>query len=123
MTPRLLPAVPFGTAYAAFDGVLPPHRLIIVNRDRRDTLHSILDAPERWPVGTAVMLDRRKAERRVLTQRMSLERRQRARRAEPDSQWHTHGFIVVETPTLPKQAIVLPVPRPFPGPRPAEPGQ
>jgi hypothetical protein len=63
------------------------------------------------------MLDRRKAERRVLTQRMSIERRQRLRRAEPDAMWQTHGFIVVETPTLPKQAIVLPVPRPNPGPR------
>jgi hypothetical protein len=100
--------------------VQSPYRLIVVSRDRRDTLHSILDAPERWPVGTAVMLDRRTGERRVQAQRTTIERRQRPRRAEPDTMWRTPGFIVVETPSLPKQAIVLPVPRPNPGPRPNE---
>jgi hypothetical protein len=116
----LLADVPFGTTRASSQGVPPPFRLIVVSRDRRDTLHAILDAPERWPVGTAVMLDRRKAERRVQAQRTAFERRQRPRRAEPDTMWRTHGSIVVETPTLPKQAIVLPVPRPSPGPCPTE---
>jgi hypothetical protein len=60
-------------------------------------------------------LDRRKAERRVQAQRTGIERRQRLRRAEPDAMWQTHGFIVVETPTLPQAAIVLPAPRPNPG--------
>jgi hypothetical protein len=42
------------------------------------------------------MWDRRKGDRRVMVQEVSLERRRRQRRAEPDSMWYTHGFTVVE---------------------------
>lgn len=101
--------------------VQSPHRLIVVKWDRRDTLRTILDSPERWPAGTAVMLDRRHGERRVRTQSTTIERRTRLRRAEPDSMWSTHGFIMVETPTLPQQAVLLPAPRSNAGPRGTDP--
>jgi hypothetical protein len=53
------------------------------------------------------MFDRRERERRVRRLRVTLERRQRQRRAEPDAMWQTHSFIVVETTHLPIQAIQL----------------
>lgn len=42
------------------------------------------------------MWDRRERDRRIILQEVSMERRRRQRRTEPDSMWYTHGFIVVE---------------------------
>jgi DNA-binding NarL/FixJ family response regulator len=82
-------------------------RLIVVRRDRPETLRDILAGTNRWPPGTAVMLDRRHGERRTQSQRVMLERRRGPRRAEPDAMWHTHEFIVVETQRIPRQAALL----------------
>ncbi len=49
------------------------------------------------------MRDRRERDRRVIVQEVSMERRKRQRRAEPDSMWYTHGFIVVETAEPPEE--------------------
>jgi hypothetical protein len=38
---------------------------------------------------------------------VTIERRQAQRRADPHAMWYTHGFIVVETPGLPTEAIQL----------------
>jgi hypothetical protein len=84
-------------------------RLIVVRHDRPDTLRNILDAADRWPPGTAVMLDRRHHERRKQSRQTTLERRRWPRRAQPDAMWYTHGFIVVETPRIPRQAVWLSV--------------
>jgi hypothetical protein len=84
-----------------------PSRLIVVRCGESESFKMILNAPDRWPAGTALMVDRRAHERRVLGQQATIERRQRQRRAEPDVMWHTHGFIVVETERLPIQAIQL----------------
>ena len=84
-----------------------PARLIVVRRGESDTFKMILTSPDRWPAATAVMFDRRERERRMLELQVTIERRQRPRRAEPESMWHTHGFIVVETDRLPIQAIQL----------------
>ena len=74
------------------------YRLIIVRRDRPETLRSVLANPGRWPPGTALMLDRRYGERRTRSQRVTFERRSRPRRAEPDPMWHTRGFVAMDTP-------------------------
>jgi hypothetical protein len=58
----------------------------------------------RWPAGTAVMMDRRERERRVLHLQVIVERRQCQRRAEADVKWHSHGFVIVETDQLPLEA-------------------
>jgi hypothetical protein len=84
-----------------------PPRLIVVRRDQIETFKVILDSADRWPAGTALMLDRRERERRVLRQRATIERRQRQRRAEPNAMWHLRGFVVVEAAQLPIQAIHL----------------
>jgi len=84
-----------------------PSRMIVVRRGESDTFKMILNSPDRWPAGTALMLDRRGQERRVLQQQVAIERRQRQRRAEPDAMWYTHNFIVVETELLPIQAMRL----------------
>ena len=62
-----------------------PFRLIVVQRGETNAFKMILSAPDRWPVGTAVMFDRRERERRVLQLRVILERRQHQRRADPDA--------------------------------------
>jgi hypothetical protein len=82
-------------------------RLIVIRRGDSVTLNAILQSRGRWPVRTALMMDRRERERRVLQQQMMIERRQRQRRMEPGSMWHTHGFIVAETYRLPMQAVAL----------------
>jgi hypothetical protein len=96
-------------ARPVFSGESMPRlvRLIVVRRDRPETLRNILDATGRWPSGTAVMLDRRVGERRTQSPQATLEQRRRPRRAEPDSMWHTRGFIVVETQRMPQQAVSL----------------
>jgi hypothetical protein len=71
-------------------------QLIVVRRDRPDTLRSILGTTDRWPPATAVMLDRRVGERRTQSQQATIDLRRGPRRAEPDAMWHTHGFIVVD---------------------------
>jgi hypothetical protein len=53
------------------------------------------------------MLDRRQRERRVRLQQATIERRRSQRRAEPHAMWYSHGFIVIETPGLPAEAIRL----------------
>jgi hypothetical protein len=70
-------------------------------------LQGILQNPDRWPERSAVMMDRRYAERRVRVQQVALERRRSQRRREPVAMWYTHGFIVVETDGLPTQATRL----------------
>jgi hypothetical protein len=82
-------------------------RLIVVRYDHQQVLRHILGATDRWPPGTAVMLDRRSGERRTRVKPMMLERRREPRRAEPDLMWHTHGFIVVKTQRIPRQAVLL----------------
>jgi hypothetical protein len=57
------------------------------------------------PLG--VMVDRRHRERRLRLQQVTIERRRSRRRAEPDAMSYTHGFIVIETPGLPTEAIQL----------------
>ena len=84
-----------------------PYHLIIVRRDRPEVLRAILDSRQRWPAGTAVMLDRRRGERRVRALRVLAERRGRQRRADLDPAWHTHGFVVREVPRVPTEAAVL----------------
>jgi CheY-like chemotaxis protein len=37
----------------------------------------------------------------------TIDRRRIQRRAEPHAMWYTHGFIVVETPAIPTEAIQL----------------
>jgi hypothetical protein len=44
---------------------------------------TILDSRKRWPARTALMVDRRERERRVLLQQVTVERRWRQRRVEP----------------------------------------
>jgi hypothetical protein len=84
-----------------------PCRLIVVRRDRIETLKVILGSADRWPAGTSLMLDRRERERRMLRQRVTIERRQHQRRAEPDAMWYLRGFVVVETSRLPMEGIHL----------------
>jgi hypothetical protein len=84
-----------------------PHRLIVIQRTRRDLLRRILQESERWPAGTAVVLDRRGADRRVTDRSIEAERRRGSRRAAPDPMWQTDGFIIVETAVLPKEAVLL----------------
>jgi hypothetical protein len=71
--------------------------VVIVRRGEPQLYQALLDGLDRWPEGTTVMWDRRERERRRISQDVTLERRQRHRRAEPESMWYTHGFIVVET--------------------------
>jgi hypothetical protein len=92
----------------AYSGaVVPPWRLIVVERTHHAVLQGILQNPDRWPARSAVMRDRRQRERRVHMQQMTMERRRSQRRAEPDAMWYTHGFIVIETPWLPLEGIRL----------------
>jgi hypothetical protein len=79
-------------------------QLVVVRRDRPDTLLNILGTTDRWPPATAVMLDRRVGERRTQSQQATIDLRRGPRRAEPDAMWHTHGFIVVETRRIRHQA-------------------
>ncbi len=88
-------------------GVTPPYRLVVVRQDRSTILQAILHSPDRWPAGSAVMLDRRLRERRTRTRSVAIERRRGPRRADPDAMWHTHGFIVVHVAELPLEAIRL----------------
>ena len=81
--------------------------LIILRRDESQALRRILNFPRGLPAGTAVMLDRRERERRVLRLQACSERRQHERRAEPDALWQTHRFTVVEMAQLPIHAIPL----------------
>jgi len=64
-----------------------PHRLIIVRRDHAAILAAILHNPDRWPPGSAVMLDRRAPERRGPLPPGSTDQRPRERRAAPDTIW------------------------------------
>jgi hypothetical protein len=84
-----------------------PYRLLIVRRDRPEVLRAILNSRRQWPPGTAVMLDRRRADRRVRALRMLTDRRVRQRRADMDPNWHTHGFIVRDVARVPAEAAVL----------------
>jgi hypothetical protein len=84
-----------------------PWRLIVVQRTHHTVLQGILQNPDRWPAHSAVMRDRRQRDRRVRMQQVTIERRRSQRRAEPDAMWYTHGFIVIETPSLPMEAIRL----------------
>ena len=88
-------------------GVERRWRLIVVRPTYPAVLQGILQNPDRWPERSAVMIDRRYAERRVRVQQVALERRRGPRRREPDAMWYTHGFIVVETDELPTQATRL----------------
>lgn len=83
-----------------------PQRLIIVARSHRAVLEAVA-IPDGWPTGTAIMLDRRHAERRTRVKRIAIERRERPRRAPPAATWHTLGFIMVEMDRLPPQAILV----------------
>jgi hypothetical protein len=84
-----------------------PWRLIVVQRTQRAVLQGILQNPDRWPAHSAVLVDRRHRERRVRIQQVTIERRRSQRRAEPHAMWYTHGFMVIETPSLPMEAIRL----------------
>ncbi len=79
----------------------PPHRLIIVRRGETAIFQAIQQNLDRWPEGTRVIWDRREQDRRAIMRPVTIERRQGERRTSPDSMWHTHGFIVVETSRLP----------------------
>jgi hypothetical protein len=83
------------------------YRLFVVRRDRPDTLRAIIAGSEHWPAGTAVMLDRRGQFAGAETRRMASDPHSRERRANPDSMWHTYGFAIVETTTVPSQAVIL----------------
>lgn len=85
-----------------------PQRLIVVRRGEIGVFQAIVDNLDRWPEGTGVIWDRREGERRKRHQMAPIERRERQRRAEADSMWHTHGFVVVETAMLPAKAVQLP---------------
>jgi hypothetical protein len=78
--------------------------LLIVRRGETQLYHELQNTLDRWPDGTTVMWDRRLQDRRVLVQQVTIERRIRQRRAEPDSMWYTHRFIVVETARRPTGA-------------------
>jgi len=75
-----------------------PLRLIIVRRDQPAVFQAILSGLGRWPTGTAVMWDRRER---------AAGPGQPERRSAPESMWHTHGFIMIETNRLPADAIRL----------------
>jgi hypothetical protein len=53
------------------------------------------------------MVDRRHRERRLRIYQVTIERRRGQRRAEPPVMWYSHGFMVIETPGLPTEAIPL----------------
>jgi CheY-like chemotaxis protein len=89
------------------DGVERPWRLIVVQRTHRPVLQGILQNPDHWPPRSAVMPDRRHRERRLRLRQVAIDRRRTQRRAEPHALWYTHGFIVVETPGPPTEAIQL----------------
>jgi hypothetical protein len=73
-----------------------PRRLLVVRRGETGLFRALQEGLDRWPEGTRVIWDRRVRDRRVIIRPVTLERRRAPRRAEPDSMWHTHGFIVVE---------------------------
>ena len=78
-------------------GMRSSHRLIIVRRGETGIFQAIRENLDRWPEGTRVIWDRRERDRRVVMRPVTLERRRSERRSAPDSMWHTHGFVVVET--------------------------
>jgi CheY-like chemotaxis protein len=84
-----------------------PWRLIVVQRTQRAVLQGILQNPDRWPPRSAVMADRRHRERRLRMQQVAVDRRRTQRRAEPHTMWYTHGFIVIETTQVPRDALRL----------------
>jgi CheY-like chemotaxis protein len=92
---------------ASGGGVERPWRLIVVQRTHRPVLQGILQNPDHWPPRSAVMPDRRHRERRLRLWQVTIDRRRTQRRAEPHAMWYTHGFIVVETPGPPMEAIQL----------------
>jgi hypothetical protein len=71
-------------------------RLIVVRRGETGIFQALQESLDRWPEGTRVVWDRRIRDRRAALRPVTLERRRAQRRSEPDSMWHTHGFIVVE---------------------------
>ncbi len=81
-------------------------RLIVVRRGEVGIFRALQESLDRWPEGTQVIWDRRVRDRRALVRPVTLERRRTQRRAEPDSMWYTHGFIVVETTQAPEQPAV-----------------
>ena len=87
--------------------VRDPYRLIIVRRDRPEVLQAILNSRQQWPAGTAVMLDRRRGDRRVRALRVLTERRGRQRRTDLSPAWHTYGFVVMRVTRLPAESAVL----------------
>jgi len=97
--------IPESPAYSG--GVEQRWRLIVVRPTYRAVFQAILQNPDRWPERSAVMIDRRYAERRVRVQQVTLERRRGQRRRDPDAMWYTHGFIVAETDGQPTQATRL----------------
>jgi len=81
-----------------------PRYIVIVRRGETRLYEELQTNLDRWPEGTTVIWDRRERDRRVITQDVTIERRRRQRRAEPDSMWYTHGFVVVETTEPPEQS-------------------
>ncbi|HEV8676198.1 MAG TPA: hypothetical protein VGX21_19350 [Methylomirabilota bacterium] len=80
-----------------------PRYVVIVRRGETRLFLELQGSLDRWPEGTTVVWDRRQTDRRVAVQGVSIDRRRRQRRTEPDSMWYTHGFIVVETTEPPEQ--------------------
>jgi hypothetical protein len=76
--------------------------VVIVRRGETQLYQELLNSLDRWPEGTTVMWDRRERERRVISQGVTIDRRRRQRRSEPDSMWYTHGFVVIETTEPPE---------------------
>jgi hypothetical protein len=85
-----------------------PQRLIVVRRGETEVFREVVDTLDRWPEGTGVIWDRRGGERRKRRRMIPVERREGQRRAEADSMWHTHGFVVADTAVLPAEAVQLP---------------
>jgi hypothetical protein len=77
--------------------------VVIVRRGETRLFQELQSSLDRWPEGTTVMWDRRQGDRRIALQEVTIERRRRQRRTEPDSMWYTHGFIVVETSEPPQR--------------------
>jgi CheY-like chemotaxis protein len=99
-----------GAADAAQALDVPAHRRIAwwwPTITCRSVLQGILQNPDRWPTRSAVMADRRHRERRLrMRQGRSTAAESSAARSRTPM-WYTHGFIVVETPAIPTEAIQL----------------
>jgi hypothetical protein len=78
--------------------------VVVVRRGETRLFQELQSSLDRWPEGTAVVWDRRHADRRTVVQEVSIERRRRQRRAEPDSMWYSHGFVVVEATEPPEES-------------------